>query len=158
MIFNRDIINHLKKGINFKNKNSNIVKLISIAALTIAFLLFYIYENSMENAITIDDLKRPDYSEAEKELDMQVSSQGKKFNTSIRIEPRLYTAKEISAIFSEISKILEDTLLGENSSIDNITSDVVLCSSVDAYPVTIQWLSDNYEVIDENGKIGRAHV
>ncbi len=151
MIFNRDIINHLKKGINFKNKNSNIVKLISIAALTIAFLLFYIYENSMENAITIDDLKRPDYSEAEKELDMQVSSQGKKFNTSIRIEPRMYTAKEISAIFSEISKILEDTLLGENSSIDNITSDVVLCSSVDAYPVTIQWLSDNYEVIDENG-------
>lgn len=153
MIFNRDIIKHLKNSADFKNKNSNIVKLIIIVVLTMVFLLIYIYENSIENAITIDDLKRPDYSEAEKELDMQVSVQGKKFNTSICIAPRLYTAKEISEIFLEISKILEDTLLGENSSIDNITSDVVLCSSIDAYPVTIQWMSDNYEVIDENGLV-----
>ncbi len=66
--------------------------------------MFYAYENCIENAITIEDLKRPDYNEIEKELDMQVSAQGKKFSTSIRIEPKVYTAKEISAIFSEISK------------------------------------------------------
>ena len=29
----------------------------------------------------------------------------------------------------------------------------MLCSSIDKYPVTIQWLSDNYEVIDENGVV-----
>ena len=33
----------------------------------------------------------------------------------------------------------------QNSAINNITSDVVLCSSIDKYPVTIQWLSDNYD-------------
>lgn len=149
------MINYLKNCVGFKNKRdiNNTTKLIIIAVLTIVFSLFYIYENCVENTITIDDLKRPDYSEAEKELDIQVSSQGKKFDTSICIAPRIYTAKEISSIFSDISKILEDTMLGENSSIDNITSDVVLCSSIDAYPVTIQWLSDNYEIIDENGVV-----
>lgn len=153
MIFNRNIINNLKNSINLHNKKdgNNNLKLIIIAILTIVFSFFYVYENCIENAITIEDLKRPDYSEVEKELDMQVSVQGKKFNTSIYIEPKVYTAKEISAIFSEISKILEDTMLGENRSLNNITSDVVLCSSIDTYPVTIQWLSDNYEVIDENG-------
>lgn len=155
MIFNRNIINNLKNGINFINKKEgdNNLKLIIIAILTIIFSLFYAYENCIENAITIEDLKRPDYSETKKDLDIQVFAQGKKFDTSISIEPKVYTAKEISAIFSEVSKILEDTMLGENSSINNITSDVVLCSSIDKYPVTIQWLSDNYEVIDENGAV-----
>lgn len=155
MIFNKNIINNLKDKIDFSNKKhgSNRMKLIVIAICTIVFSFFYVYENCIENAITTDDLKRPDYSEVEKELDMQVSVQGKKFNTSICIEPKVYTAKEISAIFSEISKILEDTILGQNSAINNITSDVVLCSSIDKYPVTIQWLSDNYEVIDENGVV-----
>ncbi len=153
MIFNRNIINNFKNSINLKNKKNgnNNIKLIIISIFTIVFSLFYAYENCIENTITTEDLKRPNYNEIEKEIDVQVSAQGKKFNTSISIEPKVYTAKEISAIFSEISKKIEDTMLGENSSFDNITSDVVLCSSIEGYPVTIQWLSDNYEVIDENG-------
>jgi len=84
LIFNRNIINNLKNSINLHNKKdgNNNLKLIIIAILTIVFSFFYVYENCIENAITIEDLKRPDYSEVEKELDMQVSVQGKKFNTN----------------------------------------------------------------------------
>lgn len=155
MIFNKNRIKDLKHSIHFKSKKDNAkkIKIIVIAIVTIIFCVVYVCKNCMDNTITTEDVKRPDYKEIKKELDIQVSAQNEKFNTSICIEPRVYTAQEIAEIFSEISKILEDTLLGDNSSLDNITSDVLLCSSVDEYPVTIQWLSDNYNVIDENGVV-----
>ena len=82
---------------------------------------------------------------------MQVSAQGKSLVHQFVLSLKYILQKKFLLFFRKFQKTLEDTMLGENRSLNNITSDVVLCSSIDTYPVTIQWLSDNYEVIDENG-------
>jgi len=141
-----------KEKLKRKHKKWNKkTKAFAIGILTVLAAIPYIYQNCTDAKTVINDIKRPDYQETAKELQLQVSLGDQQMDTTVMVNPRVYTAEQIAGIFEEISKSLESIMLGENSAPDNITEDVVFCQSVGDYPVTIQWLSDNYDVIDAEG-------
>ena len=109
MIFNKNIINNLKDKIDFNNKKhgSNRMKLIVIAICTIVFSFFYVYENCIENAITIEDLKRPDYSEVEKELDMQYLYKEKNLIHLFVLSLKYIQQKKFLLFFQRFQKYLK---------------------------------------------------
>ncbi len=77
---------------------------------------------------------------------------------TLDISEQFYTKEEADELFREASDIVEKTILGENTSFDCVSSDLKLVQKLEGYPFRISWHSDNYDVIDTEGKIKEEAV
>ena len=129
--------------------------LIAVVTLIIAGLYGFMY--CMETSVTQQDLKRPDYSEDERQLSFTVTDQdGKEINTDIIIAPLEYSEENIEQAFDEAVEALDTAMLKDNPDLDNITCDLNLPSYLEWYPFSIQWFCEDYDVVDYNGKVNNA--
>lgn len=71
----------------------------------------------------------------------------------VDVEEQQYTSKEIREIFKQVTKELDEVILGENESLDHVEKDLNLLTRWKDYPIEIQWEADNYDVVDFYGKI-----
>lgn len=137
---------------NLKNKKY-IIKIIAVAAAVfVSAVLFYINGNTK---ITDEDLKRPDYGEASKELPLSIYAEGlpEKIDADIEIAPKIYSAEEVESLFIHTYDELQQIILGDNTSLMNIKSNLNLVESLEGNPISMQWFSSDYDLIGYDGSV-----
>ncbi len=74
------------------------------------------------------------------------------------IGEQLYTAKEADELFERASKEAESLILGDNTSLEEISENLNLIKELEGYPFTISWRSDNYEILNSDGSICEENI
>ena len=118
--------------------------------------LFYALSNiGADGFLETKELKRPGYGEGERIVDMRIYADGEqlKDDMSLTVEEIQYTEEEIQQQFGEIESVLEKLVLGENETPDHVDRDLNLMTKLEGYPVSIDWETDDYTVMDKEGKI-----
>lgn len=134
----------------------NIIGILS-ATVILTVVLFLSQE-----VVRHDDTEvlRNSYGEGEIVTEYELSIEGEEEGKTLQIEveEQEYTQSEIQEIFREVSSRLDTIILGENESFDRVEKDLNLVSTVDGYPVQIQWQLDSYTVLNMYGEIQEKNL
>ncbi|MCR5486864.1 MAG: hypothetical protein K6F35_04945 [Lachnospiraceae bacterium] len=132
----------------------SVVLLIVTAGLVMA-LVFWIRDLGKATFITNNALERAGYGEGERtvQVDLYADDELYERNRVIEVTERQYSEEEIAEVFSEIGERLSQTILGENQSADHVDHDLELKTSMEDYPVGVEWLVSDYTVLNGDGKI-----
>ena len=114
----------------------------------------------MENVFTDSEavVTRNTYGEGEKVAEYEVSVEGEEETLQIEVGEQEYSPKEIQKVFREVMDKLDEVVLGENESFDRVEKDLNLVTSLEGYPVQIQWQLNSYSVMNLYGEIQEKHL
>lgn len=124
-----------------------------IFAATILSMVIVQQEKADETEVT--ELKKDGYWGEEKEefLYMNVEGSDKKEEVTITVPEQKYDEKEIKKILGEMAGKVEQLILKDNQSLDQITSDLDLITEIPDTLITVSWSMDNEEYLDYSGKL-----
>ena len=77
---------------------------------------------------------------------------------TVEIEPRGMTPEQIKKLLSEETGRMESYILGENSSLEEVRTDLKLIREIEGTPITVDWELDSYEVLNLDGSIRKEKV
>ena len=89
------------------------------------------------------------------EMKVRIGGSEKDKEIEIPVSGRKYNSEEIRKLFSDAGKELEKLILGKNESLDEVRYDLDLIAEMPDTGIQVAWETDNYEVIDIQGKIGK---
>lgn len=72
---------------------------------------------------------------------------------ALEVAPIKYSQKQAEDMFQEMEKLLEGDMLAQNTSYDEVRSNLYFPNSLEGYPVEISYELDNYEYLDLDGTI-----
>ena len=100
-------------------------------------------------------VKRNAYGEGSKtqEYELSIEGEDEKQKLQIEVEERRYTQAEVQELFGRVMDELDKVVLGENESFNRIETDLKLVTTLENYPVNIQWDLDSYEVMSIEGEL-----
>ena len=129
-----------------------------LAVLTIGLLLssvILIADKRSSGTIDARLIERGAYGDGEKKVPVDLYADGKILEKEkiIAVGEKQYTSLETERLFKEVEKKLPASVLGENISADHIDHDLSLPDSIEGYPVSIEWLIGDYDVLDSAGHI-----
>lgn len=75
------------------------------------------------------------------------------YDFQIQLAARQMREEEAGEWMSELMKALPRVILGENESLENVVSDLILRERYGECPVTVQWESSRPDILDESGRI-----
>jgi hypothetical protein len=106
----------------------------------------------------INELLRPEYDDTAYTQQLNVYAEGEEepYLVELEINPQQYGAEEITALFDELYEKIKSGLAGENESLSKVTGALVLPKQIDGCPVTIEWYSSDYTVVDYDGTVYNA--
>lgn len=108
---------------------------------------------------TQSKVRRNDYGEGKKTEELQVEIQDENGKTlqkellEFELQERAYTTKEAEKVLSVQAEALETKILKDNSSLDDVRSDLDLITKIPDTSIWVNWESDDYSVIEMNGKV-----
>ena len=85
------------------------------------------------------------------ELEAKIGNDCEKIQ--IDLSEQEYSETEIADVFRDAEQKLGQMILGENTSLDEVRSDLNLFSSIPHTGISIEWDSDRHQVIDSQGTI-----
>lgn len=108
---------------------------------------------SQGEASTELSLSRPAYGEGDRETELEAFVEGEEKGTllSVQVSEQEYTPEEMQDIFERIMDGLEQEILGENESLEEVRSDLALPSSLYGGTVTVEWILSPADVLDSSG-------
>lgn len=107
----------------------------------------------------IDKIERNEYGESPRKEWVIVEVEGEDTQElEIEVLPREYTEEEIQSMFRQAMKVLDQTITGENQSLDYVCRDLDLPQKLPGFPFSIVWEFSRYDVIDMNGKLKQELV
>lgn len=74
-------------------------------------------------------------------------------NIVVTVPARIYSYDEASVLFENMDREIDEQLLGNNVSFDEVRDNLSLPRMIEGYPFSINWECDNYEYIDTDGTI-----
>ncbi|MCR5746748.1 MAG: hypothetical protein K6G03_03485 [Lachnospiraceae bacterium] len=134
-------------------KLSLVLLVISIGSLLSVLIL--IYDLTRPEELTGNVIERNSYGQGNRTVRLNIYADGEliKKERTFNIEERSYSDEEIRSAFLETAKELDQTVLGENKSFDHIDHDLVLPDSSTMYPIEIEWMTGDHDVLDMSGHI-----
>lgn len=98
---------------------------------------------------------RNGYGEGDKtqEYELTIEDEDEKQKLQIEVEERRYTQAEVQELFGRVMDELDKVVLGENENFNRIETDLKLVTTLEDYPVNIQWDLDSYEVMSIEGEL-----
>ena len=136
-------------------KRKIVVILIGTAILSLILFLSELILVDTEAVVT-----RNTYGEGEKLTEYELTVEGELEGETLQIEvgEKEYTEEELQKIFREVSDKLDKVILGENETFDRVEKDLDLVTSLEGYPVQIQWQLDSYSVLNMYGDIQEENL
>lgn len=135
------------------------IRLLEILGVMIAVILLMVVTGEEKDKLREGNiLSRPAYNETETEVKLkaEITAEGMEpEELSLQIEPEKYTLSEFEALVKEAIPKLEEGILGENLSADEILYDLVLPEMLLDTPIEIVWQSDDEEIIARTGKLNK---
>ncbi len=103
-------------------------------------------------------LVRPGYGEGDRKeaLSAQVEGEEEARQLEITVQERKYTDREKQQLLDNAVRELETTLPGENTSLDEVRSDLNFPVSMEDGAVKVSWVTIPYGIIGEDGRIIQA--
>lgn len=98
-------------------------------------------------------LMRGEYSEGEQELTLEAQAGDTKQRYEISVQPRTLSAEEIAVLHEQFASEVPDLILGENGSLREVNSDLVLEETYDGYPFEVEWKSSDVDAISSSGEV-----
>ena len=148
-----------------KEETKYFIRKISIVLImaTAGFLLAFLMCIKSGSSGLIDEsgrIERNVFGEKDKEAVISAKDEDGNILGEYRVsvETRAFTDKEATALFDEAGPVLERVVLGDNSSFDNVRSDLQLVDRLEGYPFDIGWKLDNYEVMHIDGRLNREAI
>ena len=76
----------------------------------------------------------------------------------LSISDRQYTKEQADELFLRLTDELPEAILGDNPSLDDVTTDLSLVKKLDGYPFEIAWVPGNYGIIHSDGKLQEENI
>ncbi len=77
---------------------------------------------------------------------------------SYNIQAQFYTEKEIEELTDRFLKEYESLICGENESLQEVHTDLLLQESYDSYPMEFAWESSDYRLVGDDGEVGNEEL
>lgn len=107
-------------------------------------------------------IERPAYNEGSKELELDVYTTEDntliKDNIKISIDERRYNKNEIDKLFEEAKDYINDKLILNNNSLDEIVTNIKLIKSIPNKNITIKWTLDEDLIINNDGSLNNENI
>lgn len=107
----------------------------------------------IENRQNIVSVQRGDVGEGEQEILLSATVGEFSEELPVVVEERMLREEEVKSLADECEKKLELLMLGQNTSLDVIVTDLFLPDRVDGYPFDILWKSSDTTLISTGGKL-----
>lgn len=106
------------------------------------------------------EIKRNTYGEGSKKEQYEVTVGNRLSGEPVEIEvhERRYSKEEIRKVFKQTMDKLEQTILGENKSVDHVEHDLNLITEMPDVPLEITWESNRNEIINNLGEIQEENL
>lgn len=106
----------------------------------------------------METLERPGYGEGDRKESLLVWIEGEEEgqDVEITVQEREYTKQEKEALLQNAILELEELMLGENESMDEVRGSLVFPQNMEDGAVEIMWITNPYGVIGEDGSIQSA--
>lgn len=129
-------------------------QIITILLLS-SVLAFGIFLSDKRTGGDIQQVVRNAYGEGSKHetYEVTIGEQIKGEAVTVEVGEQEYSNQEIRKIFETITEELDTLILGENESLDYVDQNLNLATSVEGYPVQLQWELDSYDVMNVYGEI-----
>lgn len=99
-------------------------------------------------------LERMGYGEDSTEYELQAeASEQRRTKLQVEVPSIRYTPEELEKQFEQGIEYLESRMSGENTNLEHIVTDLNLEADIPDSGITVRWSSENYEILEENGKI-----
>lgn len=123
----------------------------------ILILLLFITKESTGELITSDGrIKRGDIGSGKNYIQLDAKIEGNKyFKIPVEIMSQQYTEEEAVKKINEIFEKLPNLIKGENQSLRKVTLPLNLINRFEKSPIEIRWESDNRQLLDEKGRLGK---
>lgn len=106
-----------------------------------------------EGLKSIESLKRPDAGEGKKEYELIVDYNGERKETSVVIDERILDGEELDIYFDKAYGILISKFLGDNKSVDDITTNVNFVDEISEMNINVQWHLEDESILNYWGEI-----
>ncbi len=149
-----------RQQIFFEYYNNKIKKVIYISFIMCSFLILYIASECLNPQIINEYyLQRNDYGKNSNYVDVEANiNDNEKYTIEVEVKEREYSNEEAVSKMNEVMEMLPDIILNNNKSLEFVTNSLDLITSVDKYPFSIRWESSNYNVLQDDGNIGKAKI
>ncbi len=74
-------------------------------------------------------------------------------NFKIEMEAQAYDEKTIKSLYEEFRRELGNLILGNNASLEKVTEKLNLWENYEGYPFSVEWQSENPDIINSDGEI-----
>lgn len=103
----------------------------------------------------IETLMRPPQGSGGQETELAAFVEGETdaVTVPLKVSERAYTPEEIRKFFGEATAELEQLILGENASLEEVRTDLSLPESLCDGAVILEWMLSPTDVLDENGAV-----
>ena len=99
-------------------------------------------------------IERKGYGQGDREVALAAQVEGEDAEKIVyTVTEQKYTSEEISSIFQDAVLNLSTSILGSNVSLENVTEDLNLLTSMQGYPFQISWESSSYSLVQPDGSV-----
>lgn len=129
---------------------------IAVAVSAVCFTGVFLWDNAKEiekNESGQKILQRNQPGQGDSSVQIRAEVGEEKEDISVTVSEQAYTEEELEAVFQEASVILEDMILGENKSLDEIRTGLSLIQEIPDTGISVSWELDRYDVMDLQGNL-----
>ena len=129
---------------------------IAVAVSAVCFTGVFLWDNAKEiekNESGQKILQRNQHGQGDSSVQIRAEVGEEKEDISVTVSEQAYTEEELEAVFQEASVILEDMILGENKSLDEIRTGLSLIQEIPDTGISVSWELDRYDVMDLQGNL-----
>lgn len=113
---------------------------------------------AQEKVISDNSLEREDVLGEEQMVEVETMIGGQRQRFEVLVVPTQLTKEEADACYEVFNNELPSLILGENSSLQEISADLNLSDQYEGYPFWVEWRSNTPGVIDSSGMVYASDV
>lgn len=128
----------------------------SLFVIFVGLIVSILLSISSQNKTLIRDgaIERKGYNEGSVKVDVEIFCEdGKAEDLTVEVSDMDYTKDQIQWFYEECKPYLEESVLGDNKSLDHISEDLSFQKKIDGFPFRISWKSKDHSVIKNSGEI-----
>lgn len=103
-------------------------------------------------------VERNEYGKGKREEEYQVRIGEIQKLFKIELQEQKYTEEELQSVFAEAQIWLQELILGENQSLDEVRSDLQLITVLPETSINVSWELDNYNVMNAMGQLKEENL
>ncbi len=166
---NPQVLDSLRQ-INPTDRSYKHIKKYYIEKLSLSFLVIFVGSIvsiiailSQSNVHTIIEdkyIERGSYigSQQSEKLKISIDNKIENQEIEIKIDERQLTEAEVFELFRQVENEIDAQILGKNSSLLEVRSNLRLPTTIEGKPIEIVWDTDNYEILGSDGEVNNEEL